>query len=238
MAILLCVIAGYYAFRHYLKGKNASISFDVRKAYLNYVFIPIGNIHIETYGKLDLKQASIIVSNHRNFADVVIFKWIDAFIIAKAEIANYPVISTGAEISGIIWVDRKNRESRNATKDKISEVIADGYNLCVFPEGTTNRGRKPLPLKKGAFDVAAENNIPIFPVTLEFRDKKDLWQAGDSMLMLFLKQFSKWKTEVRVVFGEQLNGDTGEELLAACETEFHTKLSRLQDGWSRMFDDA
>lgn len=235
MVVLLVIVLGYYIIRHYLKGKNAPISFDVRKAYLNNVLIPIGNIHIHREGEFNPKRPSIIVANHRNFVDVVIFKWIDAFIIAKAEIASYPVINKGAEISGIVWVKRQSRKSRADTKSKISEIIDNGYHLCLFPEGTTNRGSRVLPLKKGSFTVAAEHNIPVIPVTLEFRDKKDIWYADESMIQLFLKQFSKWRTEVKVVFGEPLEGETGEELAIACENEFNKNLERMQEGWSRMF---
>ncbi|MBK7700798.1 MAG: hypothetical protein IPJ39_19750 [Saprospiraceae bacterium] len=39
-------------------------------------------------------------------------------MIAKAEVAGYPIINKGAELTGVIWVDRNDQSSRTATRTK------------------------------------------------------------------------------------------------------------------------
>jgi 1-acyl-sn-glycerol-3-phosphate acyltransferase len=48
-----------------------------------------------------------------------------------------------------------------------STLIGSGIGVLFFPEGHRSRNGQLWPLRKGAFRIAAENHVPIIPVTIQ-----------------------------------------------------------------------
>ena len=89
---------------------------DRRKCYLGYI-VALAN-----------EGGGLLVSNHRSYLDpVVLLRDILAVAVAKKEVQDWPIIGYGARISGAIFVDRSNKESRRETREAIGEAIRDGY---------------------------------------------------------------------------------------------------------------
>ena len=67
---------------------------------------------------------------------------------------------------GVQLVDRYNKESRNAMKNKMDRVLKLGNNLLIFSEATWNLSPNKLmeKLHWGLYDVALKNNALIVPV--------------------------------------------------------------------------
>lgn len=206
----------------------------LRLLFLNYVFIPICNIDITFTGDASVDRPAIFVSNHRSLVDVVIFRYFYAIVIAKAEIEDYPFLNRGTQQTGVIFVKRDDKNSRNSVKEGIKKVLLDGYHVGVFPEGTVSVEQHTLPFKKGSFDIAAELGAPVKPAAIEYRHKEDLW-TQPSMFVQFLKVFSRWKTEVKIHIGPAMTGDDGAELAARAEQYVNEKLHEMQVGWSTVF---
>ena len=211
-------------------------AFKLRKHYLRYYCGPILNISIEKKGDPSGTPA-LYISNHRSFADpIVLCRFLDAFVIAKAEVMNYPIINKGAELTGVIWVNRQDQHSRNHTRSKMVETIQSGYNILVYPEGTVGKERHTLPFRKGTFMEAAENNIPVVPVAIEFKSAKDLW-VHEKFLPQYLYQFSKWKTEVKLTFGKPIIENDGNLLHHEAFQWVNHEIANMQKGWSEVFKD-
>ncbi|MGB4960227.1 MAG: lysophospholipid acyltransferase family protein, partial [Saprospiraceae bacterium] len=137
---------------------------NLRKHYLKFWCIPILNIKVIVTGQ-PIDRPALYVCNHRSFADpIVLCRYVKAFVIAKAEVMNYPIINKGAELTGVIWVNRNDQHSRNDTRNMMITVIQDGFNILVYPEGTVGKERGTLPFKKGTFKEAAANGIQVVPV--------------------------------------------------------------------------
>ena len=84
---------------------------------------PILNMHVIIEGKPHDKPA-LYVCNHRSFADpLAILPYLDAYVIAKAEVASYPIINKGAELTGVLYVKREDSQSRNAVRDKMVKPL-------------------------------------------------------------------------------------------------------------------
>lgn len=213
---------------------SAERAFRLRKHYLHWVCIPLLNLKIDITGK-PAQYACLYVCNHRSFADpIVLCSIIDAFVIAKAEVKNYPIINKGAELTGVIWVDRQNQHSRSQTRSKLVETLCGGYNILVFPEGTVGKEKSTLPFRKGTFMEAAANGIEVVPVAIEYRDKSDLWVL-QKFLPQYFYQFSKWSTHIKVNFGEAIKSENGTELHDISYHWVNDQLANMQKGWSRMF---
>ncbi len=64
---------------------------------------------------------------------------------------------------------RGDKKSGEEVKKTIVKTIQEGKNIIVFPEGTTQHCfQKPLPFKKGIFDIAYEHQIPIFTFSINY----------------------------------------------------------------------
>lgn len=226
---IFCYWVSCFFFKH-----TKQRALNLRANYLKYVAVPVLNIKIIKEGA-PYDKTALYVANHRSFADpLVICKYLHAFVIAKAEVANYPIINKGAELTGVIWVDRNNKDSRTATREKLTETIDQGFNILVYPEGTVGTHKNTLPFRKGTFIEAAENNIPVVPIAIEFRSDKDLW-IKPKFVPQYLYQFSKWKTEVKLKFGSPITNQDGELLHQEAYDWINKELNEMQKDWSYSF---
>jgi 1-acyl-sn-glycerol-3-phosphate acyltransferase len=220
-----------YSVGSIFKEHTPARAFAFRKHWLKYIGFPVLNIDVKVEGKV-ADEPAIYVCNHRSFVDpVVLCGTLDAYVIAKAEIANYPIINKGAEITGVLYVKREDKASRNSVRDLMIETVKKGHNVLVFPEGTVGVKKGTLDFRPGTFFEAAENNIPIVPVAVEFKSEKDLWLIPN-FLKLFLSQFSKWKTEAKLSFGPPLKNSDGEFLRSESQKWVNEKLSQMHENWS------
>jgi len=193
------------------------------------------NIKVQLQGKV-AEGAALYVCNHRSFLDpAVISKYLDAFVIAKAEIADYPIINKGAEVTGVIWVRRDSQDSRVATRKAYVDTLQAGYNVLVYPEGTVSIEPTSLDFKKGTFHEAAKHGFKVVPVAIEYRDKKDLWSIA-SLLKYYIQQCSTWSTHVKLHFGEPLSAADGAELHDQAYQWINKEMHTMQTGWSRAWD--
>ena len=174
-----------YALSSLVFGNTPERAFRLRRRWIKYFALPSLNIKCQVKGKASTTPA-LYVCNHRSFSDPIInCTFLDAYVIAKAEIANYPIINKGAEATGVLWVKRESVKSRNATREKLVETLLRGYNVLVYPEGTVGVTPETLKFSKGTFIEAVKNNIPVVPIALEYRDTKDLWQGTSFFAALF-----------------------------------------------------
>ncbi len=208
-------------------------AFRLRRNYLRVIFF-LFNVRIEIRGK-PLQETALYVSNHRTFFDpAATCAYLEAFVIAKAEIADYPLINKGAELTGVIWVKRESLISRKNTRETMVESLKAGRNILVYPEGTTNNQQKVLPFKKGTFKEMANLNMPVVPLVCEYRDPVDFWKGG-SLVSQFFKQFSKWSTSIKLYFGPKLLSSDGEALRMQSEDWINVTLQEMYPGWSKAF---
>jgi 1-acyl-sn-glycerol-3-phosphate acyltransferase len=155
----------------------------------------------------------LLLPNHRSYIDgVVTCAHFFSSYVMKAEVGKWPLIGWGTKVTGTILVNRSNRDSRKETREKVKERLAAGYSVVVFPEGTTYEGPGCLELKPGMFQVAAEGNIPIVPVAIEYEHTNDAWVGDDTFIPHFFRCFSKPVTRVKMRMGEVLISNNAEQL--------------------------
>jgi len=207
---------------------------NLRSHFLKNVALPILNIHVDKTGDLPSGPA-LFVANHRSFSDpLVICNYLQAFVIAKAEVSGYPIINKGAQLTGVIWVDRQDKDSRTATRDAMVEAIKEGYNILVYPEGTVGTEKLTLPFRKGTFLEAAKFGIPVIPMAIEYKSPRDLWVL-EKFVPQYLHQFSKWRTDVKLEIGTPIHSSDGQELHQLAQSWIDYHLAQMQTGWSESF---
>jgi lyso-ornithine lipid O-acyltransferase len=176
----------------------------MRKSCVN-MFIKILGFKIKIHGKIKEITPAVYISNHRCFSDPLLaLNYFYFYPIGKAEIEKYPLIGLAAKETGILFVKRENKESRNNVKQGIQKALQANLNIFLCPEGTTNVGQLTKEFKKGAFEVASGLHIPVIPIALVYHQPaSDFWLPGDSLVQHFIRQFGKITTKVDIYFPDQ-----------------------------------
>lgn len=159
------------------------------------------------------ERRAVIISNHRSYADIpILASLVPVVFLAKAEVAQWPVIGFAARKARTVFVDRHDPESRERSRLTLRERLKEGFSVLVFSEGTTSARGTLDPLKPGMFHEAAAAQLPLQLIYIEFSEDEDSWVGEASVGAHFFARFSRWRTEVKVVFREQLlHADLEEE---------------------------
>ncbi|XP_031456833.1 1-acyl-sn-glycerol-3-phosphate acyltransferase alpha-like [Phasianus colchicus] len=129
-------------------------------------------IKIEVLGAehLNLKEPYVIVCNHQASLDLmgmveVIPK--RCVPIAKKELLYMGTVGWACWLSGIIFIDRQRTgEAIDVISQTAKTIRRENLRVWIFPEGTRNQSRSMLPFKRGAFHLAVQAQVPIFPVVI------------------------------------------------------------------------
>ena len=93
-------------------------------------------------------------SNHVSYTDITVLgSLIAGSFIAKAEVAGWPLFGWLAKLQRTVFVDRRVRSTRSQ-RDAMTERLAVGDALILFPEGTSSDGNRVLPFKSALFSAA------------------------------------------------------------------------------------
>lgn len=67
-----------------------------------------------------------------------------------------------------LFLDRKDPKEGLKTILQAIDDIKHGISICVFPEGTRNRGEElsMLPFRDGALKIATKTGCPIIPISM------------------------------------------------------------------------
>ena len=171
-----------------LKIADQKLGFKIRTNWCRMAIWMFG-IKLHKTGTVSLTEGSLYVSNHRSLIDPVIaFTFItNGYAVSKAEVASYPLVHTGAVLSGVIYVERTNAESRNHAKDTIEKYLLEKKSIIIFPEGTISTDVKTLPFKKGSFMAAAAAHNPVVAFAIEMGDPKtDFWYEENLLKQYFI----------------------------------------------------
>ncbi len=115
--------------------------------------------------------AVLYVPNHRSQFDILMtyvgVKNLTGFV-AKKEMEKIPLLNTRMKYLHCLFLDRHNpREGMKTIQDAIG-LIKKGISVCIFPEGTRNKGEEGtlLEFKEGSFRIADKGNCPIVPIAI------------------------------------------------------------------------
>ena len=137
------------------------------------------------------------VSNHLSWVDPLVYLSLrPCRVMAKAEVADYPAIGSGARRIGLRFVKRENPFSRACALRTLLRDLKAGEAFLVFPEGTTTHGDHLAPLYEGSLRMAFRMGITVLPLRLASLDAQYPW-VGDAPLFPHLKGLA-WSRGTRV----------------------------------------
>lgn len=114
----------------------------------------------------------LIISNHLSYLDtMIISSKIRAVFIASVDgyQEQFP-LGLITKNSGGIFVERKSRTKVKNDLKKIITALELGFNVVLFPEGTTSDGSCVLPFKSSFFYASENPEIKILPVCINYKN--------------------------------------------------------------------
>lgn len=160
-----------------------------RKKIMKFVrrMIKVIGMQVEVRGLENIpEEATLTVYNHQSLLDafVLIGKMPNTeSMVAKKELEKVPLISAWMRAGHCIFIDRSSPRAGLLCIKKGAELLSNGINVTIAPEGTRNRGGEMLEFKGGAFKMATHAKAPILPVAIEgtyklFETNKNRIKAG------------------------------------------------------------
>lgn len=174
------------------RRNRSAFGFRIRREFCRAVMRALG-VRVALHG-LPYRGACLYISNHRSMLDPLIeLGYLDTYILSKAEVASYPLIGPGARATGVFFVERHKADSRKAALQSVEHLLKNGYQVLIYPEGTTHAVEYTSDFKPGTFEVAAKMKMPVVPVMIEYPDSSYYWTDG-SLMQYFMNIFSARKT--------------------------------------------
>lgn len=219
-------IVGEIWLRNLIQGENMRRSMRIRRRWARVLLKNVG-IRITVEGQPPTTPC-LLVANHRSYLDpILMLRDINGWPVAKAELANWPLIGKGAQMAGILYLRREEARHRSQILLKIAEIINEGYPVILFPEGTT--GDLPtatLPFKTGAFRLAAKQGIPVVPVAVCYAKAEDCWVGNDTFLGHAGRRFAERFIDVKLCYGAAIQLDDPDQLVAHCQNAIEAELRK------------
>ncbi|MBI1779237.1 MAG: 1-acyl-sn-glycerol-3-phosphate acyltransferase [Proteobacteria bacterium] len=134
--------------------------------------LPLLGVSLRVLGQMVEARPVLFACNHTSYLDIPILgALIPGSFVAKSEIAGWPLFGTLARLQRSVFVNRR-RSMSSQHRDEMSERLARGDNIILFPEGTSSDGNRVLPFKSALF-AAAEGPRPgrtivVQPVSVAF----------------------------------------------------------------------
>lgn len=125
------------------------------------LFVFLRLISVEVVGERDFRGC-IFIANHPSLIDVVLITVLFPRVcsVYKRSLAWNPFVGP---------IVRKACLANDAAIAlRVREVLAEGGNLLIFPEGTrTPLDGKLLPFKRGAAQLALRQGVPVVPIRID-----------------------------------------------------------------------
>ena len=117
-------------------------------------------------------QAVLYIGNHRSFFDILLTYVLCPDLtgyVAKKEMEPIPLLSIWMRYLHCLFLDRKDIKAGMKTILTAIEKVKSGISICIFPEGTRNKGNDELellPFHDGSFKIATKTGCPIVPIAI------------------------------------------------------------------------
>ena len=141
------------------------------------------------YGGVVAQGARMLVANHISWLDIFVINAVEPVVfVSKNDLLGWPLIGTLSRHSETLFLQRGSPRSAHAASQSITEILAAGTSVALFPEGTTTDGSAVLPFRGALLQGALHAKVAVQPVVLGYSTKRGetSWAAaycGDTSLI-------------------------------------------------------
>lgn len=194
------------------------------------------NLRLKVCGEAPDRGGHLLLANHISWLDIyALFACVPQRFVAKAEVANWPVIGFLCRCAGTIFIERTQRRDTLRVNRIMSEALAGGGNITIFPEGTTSDGCSIKPWRSPLLQAALDARAYLQPVLLRYTDEYgrlsqaavyiDDLSLGQSIARILATR--SLIVEIHFLPSRQANGADRRQLARELESELASKLREL-----------
>lgn len=194
-------------------------------------------VRIDLRGTIN-PAARLFAANHVSWLDIaVLAQLLDAGFVAKAQVADWPIIGTLARRYGCAFIARERRGNVIGQTKAVADQIADNRPMILFPEGTTGCGNRLLPFRSSLFAALdGTGGGLVQPVALAYRDRagralspaalrRVAWLDDDALLPHALALAASGGVTVEVTFEPALAPGCRKAIARHCEQAIAARLA-------------
>ncbi len=146
LAILLIIVPLHYLFRRVKYGSPFPMVF------LRIATRAIG-ARVRVHG-VPLRRDVFFMPNHISWFDIPVLGGIaGSAFVARAEIAEMPMLGWMARLNRTVFTQRQARMNIAEQINALREALADTWSVVIFPEGSVTDGQSLLPFKTSMLRV-------------------------------------------------------------------------------------
>ncbi|WP_434386849.1 lysophospholipid acyltransferase family protein [Melittangium boletus] len=143
-------------------------AFVSRWCHVLYLSWPGWKVRIE--GREHLPEGpAILVANHQSASDILVAMGLGHpyKFVAKASLFRTPMVGWLMTWMGYVAVRRGTAQAMERMLADCTGWLRRGVPVLIYPEGTYSSTPVPLPFKRGAFQLAIAEQVPVVPVVIE-----------------------------------------------------------------------
>ncbi len=134
--------------------------------------LKISGVEVTIIGEENIPDEPVLyIGNHRSFFDVLLTyvrcKRLTGYV-SKKEFEKFPLLPIWMKRLYCLFLDRENPREGLKTILTAIDYVKSGISICIFPEGTRNKGDElsTLPFHGGSFKIAERSGCAIIPMSL------------------------------------------------------------------------
>ena len=167
--------------------------------------LKILGVKVEIMGSPSNHKPLILIGNHSSYLDIIILgSVLPVCFVAKSEIKGWFLFGLLASLQNSIFIDRRNLKAFDSL-NKVTQNLSANFAIIIFPEGTTNNGKKVLKFKPSLFKIFEDDPTlglqnfslcytHINSMPLDNRMRPFIAWYGDMSLITHLKRLLKYST--------------------------------------------
>ena len=132
-------------------------------------YLALCPVHVGGREHIERGKSYVFVANHQGAFDIfmiygflgVPIKW-----VMKAGLEKIPFVGAACRAAGFIFVDNSSSKAAARSVREAERALKSGASIAIFPEGSRTKTGRLGRFKKGAYQMAADQHLPIIPITL------------------------------------------------------------------------
>jgi 1-acyl-sn-glycerol-3-phosphate acyltransferase len=174
--------------------------------------------------------AALVAANHISWLDIQLLHSVAPLgFVAKAEIAEWPVVGWLASVGGTVFHRRGSHDSASGVGTRMAERLAEGGQVAIFPEGGIFPPVAPKHFHARMFGPAIETGSPVVPTMIRYSRNGEVlddvtFLPGEHFVANFFRLLSQptCRADVHLLDPVQPEGLQRKQLAARAELAVRT----------------
>lgn len=144
------------------------------RSHLHSFFCGLGiwliGVKTNKIGNFDSTKNYLVVSNHLSYLDILIIaSHVPSCFVTSVEIRDTPVLGVITRWAGCLFVERRNKQNLGHEISELTDGLANGLNVAIFPEATSTNGEQVLRFRSPLYTSAIEAGREVLPICINYR---------------------------------------------------------------------